>query len=183
MESLKKAHPYVRLARTAVAGHLAGEAPPVSGLEIDPDESLWEQKRACFVSIKTAEGNLRGCIGTISPIHTSLDREIIANAISASTRDPRFPAMTLEELERSVFSVDVLGVPEPVSDTRTLDPKVWGVIVSRGMARGVLLPDLEGVDTVSDQLDIAAGKAGIFDLAGALIERFSVDRYKEEGGA
>ncbi|MDR3255695.1 MAG: AmmeMemoRadiSam system protein A [Synergistaceae bacterium] len=172
-------HPYVILARETVRRCLNGEAPLGAGAEICPDESLWTPKRACFVSIKGRHGELRGCIGTISPVQPSIDREILANAISASTRDPRFDPMTADELDSAVFSVDVLSEPEQIQDLSLLDPAKWGVIVSSGFRRGVLLPDLDGVDTVEAQLDIAARKAGIRDVGSASIERFSVDRYRE----
>lgn len=172
-------HPYVMLARTTVVRHLRDEIPVTSGFEVCTDGALWESERACFVSIKTKDGELRGCIGTISPMLGSLDREIIANAISAATRDPRFSSMTAEELEDVVFSVDVLSAPEPVTDLSELDPKKWGVIVSNGGRKGVLLPDLDGVETVRRQLSIAAEKAGITDMYNLIVERFSVDRYGE----
>ena len=174
-------HPYVRLAREAVARHLSGRSLPASGLEIDSDASLWDIERACFVSIKTLGGNLRGCIGTIAPTQPAIDWEIVTNAISSATRDPRFPPVAMGELMGVKFSVDVLGTPEVVGSRDKLDPKIWGVIVSKGTLRGVLLPDLEGVDTVDDQLRIAASKAGIYGLTGARIERFRVDRYTEGG--
>jgi AmmeMemoRadiSam system protein A len=155
------------------------EPVPKSGLEIDQREERWREPRACFVSIKTLSGGLRGCIGTILPVRPSLDIEIIENAISSSTRDPRFPPMRSGELSGVVFSVDVLNRPEAVKDKGSLDPSMWGVIVSKGALRGVLLPDLEGVETVDDQLEIAARKAGISSLGGAQIERFSVVRYAE----
>jgi AmmeMemoRadiSam system protein A len=173
-------HPYVALARETVRRNLSGEPPVVSGDEIYADNNLWRERRACFVSIKTKEGALRGCIGTISPMHSSIDREIMANAASSSMRDPRFEPITTEELEEIVFSVDVLSVPEPVDDVSQLDPRKWGVIVSMGYRRGVLLPDLDGVDTVFEQLEIAARKAGISNVGDASIERFTVDRYREE---
>ena len=172
-------HPYVQLARTTVERFLRRQALPSSGREISSDAVLWNLERACFVSIKTSHGDLRGCIGTILPARTSLDLEIIDNAISASTRDPRFLPITVQELGDAVFSVDVLGLPEQVSSIANLDPSIWGVIVSRGHLRGVLLPDLEGVETVDQQLSIAARKAGLRSLDGAIIERFRVVRYKE----
>ena len=173
-------HPYVRLARMTVERLLSDEELPVAGAAADSDVELWNKERACFVSIKTLDGALRGCIGTILPTQRGLDLEIIANAVAASTRDPRFPSMTLYELRNVTFSVDVLGLPEPVSDRGELDPSVWGVIVTQGFRSGVLLPDLEGVDTVEEQLDIAARKAGIGKVgSGVTIERFRVDRYKE----
>lgn len=171
-------HPCARLARETVTRLLEGRPLPASGTEAAPSE-LWAERRACFVSIKTRSGALRGCIGTLAPSQRSLDREIIANAVSASTRDPRFPPMTREELPGVLFSVDVLSDPEPVTDLADLDPGEWGVIVSKDGRRGVLLPDLEGVDTVEEQLAIAARKAGIADLRGISVERFRVDRFKE----
>jgi AmmeMemoRadiSam system protein A len=175
----EKPHPYVVLARRTVERYLAGEGVPESGLEVDSGAGLWGFRRACFVSIKTLAGELRGCIGTILPVQASLDLEIIENAISSSTRDPRFPAVKSPELSGVVFSVDVLGEPERIGDKSLLDAKRWGVIVSKGMRRGVLLPDLEGVDTVEYQLEIACRKAGIYDMDGISIERFSVERYPE----
>lgn len=172
--------PCVRLARETVTRLLERRPLPGSGTEAAPSE-LWEEHRACFVSIKTRSGALRGCIGTLAPLQRSLDREIIANAVSAATRDPRFPPMTREELPGVLFSVDVLSEPEPVTDLADLDPGEWGVIVSKDGRRGVLLPDLEGVDTVEEQLAIAARKAGIAELRGASVERFRVDRFKERG--
>lgn len=172
-------HPYVTLARGTVERHLLGKPPYVSGDEVDPDGSLWRLQRACFVSIKKTSGDLRGCIGTISPVQATLDREIIMNAISSAARDPRFPPMTASELTEVVFSVDVLGEPEPVSSRAELDPKRWGIIVKRGMRRGVLLPDLEGVDTAERQIEIAVQKAGLRSAEEISIERFSVDRYQE----
>ncbi|MBR1671537.1 MAG: AMMECR1 domain-containing protein, partial [Fretibacterium sp.] len=124
-------------------------------------------------------GGLRGCIGTLSPAWPSLDREIIENAVLASTRDPRFPPMERRELADAVFSVDVLSEPEPVDSMGQLDPRAYGVIVSKGFQRGVLLPDLEGVDTVERQVMIAAQKAGLHTLDGVKLERFRVERYKE----
>ena len=173
-------HPYVKLARVTVERLLNGDLAPVSGAEVENDAGLWNMERACFVSIKTLTGSLRGCIGTIVPTRRSLDLEIIDNAAAASTRDPRFPPMTPPELKETVFSVDVLSPPEPVSDRGELDPSVWGVIVRQGSRRGVLLPDLEGIDTVEEQLAIAARKAGIVNPgSGLTIERFRVDRHKE----
>ena len=177
---MSEVHPYVKLARVTVEQLLNGKTLPASGAAVESDSDMWNKERACFVSIKTQAGALRGCIGTILPAQSSLDMEIIANAVAASTRDPRFPPMTPPELEGVTFSVDVLGLPEPVLDRGELDPSVWGVIVTQGFRRGVLLPDLEGVDTVEEQLGIAAQKAGIWKIdSGVTIERFRVDRYKE----
>ena len=130
------------------------------------------------MSIKKVTGELRGCIGTLSPLYESLDKEIIANAVSASTRDPRFSPMISSELDNVIFSVDVLSEPQAITSPSELDVKKFGVIVSQGYRRGVLLPDLEGVDSVEQQINIAAMKAGIYDLSNINLERFEVIRYK-----
>lgn len=173
-------HPYPLLARLTVEKFLAGdEVPDNLPFEVSPEADLWNIHRACFVTIKTSGGDLRGCIGTIQPVQPDLGLEIMANAVSAATRDPRFSPMKAAELPRTLFSVDVLGPPEAVGDLSELDPSVWGVIVSRDGRRGLLLPDLEGVDTVEKQLTIAAQKAGLSGYDGAKIQRFSVVRHPE----
>ncbi|MDR1359904.1 MAG: AmmeMemoRadiSam system protein A [Deltaproteobacteria bacterium] len=173
-------HPYPALARAAVASRLARNAPAPQTPEED-NSTLWGAPRACFVSIKTLNGGLRGCIGTIMPTKASLAEEITANAISAATQDHRFRPMTAAELEDVVFSVDILSEPETVTDINTLDPRVFGVIVSKGNRRGLLLPDLPGVRSTAQQLLIAAQKGGISDLKDVRIQRFTVDRYPETG--
>ena len=173
-------HPYVRLARETVVRCLSGRDIPESGLEVDSNPNIWRDARACFVSIKTLSGTLRGCIGTLTPAQASIDMEIISNAISASTKDPRFKPMKHSELKEVTFSVDVLDTPEPVNDISKLDPLVWGIIISKGGRRGVLLPNLEGISDVRQQISIASQKAGITDTAGSTIERFSVRRFMEE---
>ncbi|MDR2161428.1 MAG: AmmeMemoRadiSam system protein A [Desulfovibrio sp.] len=173
-------HPYPALARAAVRHLLKPGTPPPDILR-EGDASLWSTPKACFVSIKTLNGGLRGCIGTIAPSRASLAQEIRENAISAAIKDWRFRPMTAEELDGVTFSVDILSTPEPVEDVRKLDPSVYGVIVSKGNRRGLLLPDLPGVTTVDQQLRIAADKGGISNLAEARIERFTVERYPEDG--
>lgn len=173
-------HPYPLLARLTVEKYLADDGLPDDlPVRVSPDKAIWDIRRACFVTIKTLSGDLRGCIGTITPVQPDLGREIMANAVSAATRDPRFPPMRGLELTRVVFSVDVLGQPELVKNLNELNPSVWGVIVTRDGRRGLLLPDLEGVDTVEKQLTIAAQKAGLRGYAGAEIQRFSVTRHPE----
>jgi AmmeMemoRadiSam system protein A/AmmeMemoRadiSam system protein B len=141
---------------------------------------LLSARAACFVSIKTHAGDLRGCIGTIEPLKSNLAKELIANAINAAARDPRFAPVAPDELDGLRYSVDVLGVPEP-AEFEDLDPKVYGVIVEdkSGRLRGLLLPDIPGVDTARQQVDIAARKAGISDGAPLKLSRFRVDRYRE----
>ncbi len=178
---MPQTHPYPRLARLTLAEHLAGRVPTEALLDvIKAGAEVWSPRQACFVSIKTKDGQLRGCIGTITPLQADLAGEIMANAVSASTRDPRFEPMRAEELDNVVLSVDVLGTPEPVFDFEDLDPLRWGVIVSKGVQRGVLLPDLDGVDTVEKQVNIAARKAGLTSLGGVSLQRFGVDRYPEK---
>ena len=169
----------VRLARETVTRLLSGRPLPERGSDVCASP-LWGRTAACFVSIKTSQGALRGCIGTLVPSQATLDREIIENAVAAATRDPRFPPMTAEELEGVRLSVDVLSDPEPVEGVEQLDPRLWGVIVSKGWRRGVLLPDLEGVDTAEQQVEIAARKAGLGSLEGVALQRFGVTRYREQ---
>lgn len=141
---------------------------------------LLPERAACFVSIKTEEGDLRGCIGTIEPTQESLAEEIITNAISAATRDPRFPPISADELSYLRYSVDVLYEPEPATFD-DLDPKIYGVIVEdmSGTRRGLLLPDIEGVKTAAQQVEIAARKAGIRLGTPLKLSRFRVERFSE----
>ncbi|MDL2316698.1 AmmeMemoRadiSam system protein A [Desulfovibrio sp. OttesenSCG-928-A18] len=174
-------HPYAKLARQTVAARLKGEAlPDAAALDaLSDDRSIWDVHQGCFVSIKNLDGSLRGCIGTFMPTQADLSAEIKANAVAAATRDPRFKPMREEELDRVRISVDVLSAPELVREGMELDPRKWGVIVTKQGRRGLLLPDLDGVDTVEQQLSIAARKGGISNLDGAEIYRFSVSRHYE----
>src|SRR3989442_5692951 len=132
---------------------------------IDPPDELpdfFNARAACFVSIKTRDDDLRACIGTVEPVQDTLAEEIIVNAISAATRDPRFPPVRADELPGLKYSVDVLSAPEPCR-LDDLAPKTYGVIVEdeSGSHRGLLLPDLAGIETVEQQVDIASSKPGI----------------------
>jgi AmmeMemoRadiSam system protein A/AmmeMemoRadiSam system protein B len=144
------------------------------------EDPMLEQRAACFVSIKTNEGDLRGCIGTIEPTKETLAEELITNAVSSATRDPRFPPVAPAELSDLRYSVDVLSTPEPTK-FEELDPKVYGVIVedANGGRRGLLLPDLHGVETARQQVDIATRKAGIKPDTPLKLFRFRVERYRE----
>ena len=153
------------------------------GLSLEPPSNLvglLAARAPCFVSLKTFEGDLRGCIGTIESDKDTLAEEIIANAISAATRDPRFPPVTADELATLRFSVDVLFPAEPVS-LADLDPAVYGVIVEdeSGLRRGLLLPDIPGIDRVEQQVEIAARKAGISAGTPLKLSRFRVERFRE----
>jgi len=144
-----------------------------------PAEPLYGQRAACFVSIKS-RGELRGCIGTLEPAEPDLGREIVRNARSSACDDPRFPPVGPEELPHLTYSVDVLSESEPCT-VADLDPRVFGVIVTAGWRRGVLLPDLAGVDTVARQVAIACQKAGIAPGERFETRRFTVTRHREEG--
>lgn len=165
---------YVRLARLSLETWVieGRRATPPAGL---PSE-LTEKRAGVFVSLKK-NGRLRGCIGTILPVQGSVAAEIIRNAISAGSRDPRFDAVTEEELPELVYSVDVLGRSEPVNSPADLDPKRYGVIVRNEGHCGLLLPDLAGVDTVRRQVEIALEKAGITGEEPYALERFEVVRH------
>lgn len=130
-----------------------------------------------FVSFKK-NGELRGCIGTFAPTQPTIAEEIIRNAVSAGTEDPRFWPIELDELPNLEVSVDVLGAPEQIGGVNELDPQKYGVIVRKGRRSGLLLPDLEGVDTTDEQLSIAMQKAGIRPDEEIDLYRFTVTRYK-----
>lgn len=166
---------YVQLARETVETYVR------TGKKIRVPEGLPEEmysrRAGVFVSLKE-EGRLRGCIGTITPVRRNVAEEIIENGISAAARDPRFHAVEPEELDRLEYSVDVLGETEEIDSPEELDVKRYGVVVSRGYRRGLLLPDLEGVDTVEEQIEIARRKAGIpEDAEDIRLERFEVVRH------
>ncbi len=165
---------YVRLARSSVESYIR-EGRIMNIPEDLPEEMLHTQAGA-FVSIHE-HGKLRGCIGTIAPVTECVAKEIIDNAISASTRDPRFDAITEQELPWLEINVDVLGEPEDIDSQDQLDVKKYGVIVSSGSRRGLLLPDLDGVDTVSQQVLIARQKAGIRPGEKIKLQRFEVIRH------
>ena len=167
--------PYVKLARASVEHYILHHKK--LPLPQDLPSELVSRRAGAFVSIHE-HGRLRGCIGTIAPVQDSLAQEIIDNAVSASTRDPRFDPIKADELAWLEISVDVLGDPEPISSPRELDVKRYGVIVTKGRKRGLLLPDLDGVDTVEQQISIAKSKAGIAEWdRNVQLQRFEVVRH------
>ncbi len=170
----RKEDAYVQLARTALEHYIqTGEALP---LPDDLPAELLETRAATFVSLKL-QGELRGCIGTLEPTQKNVALEIVRNAISAGTQDPRFPAVREHELPAIIYSVDVLQTPEIVDSPADLNPRRYGVIVSKGTQRGVLLPNLPGVFTVPQQIEIAKQKAGIRSDAPVTLARFKVVRH------
>ena len=173
-EKAEKSDAFVKLARASVESWVRDRR--VLSLPADLPAELRARRAGAFVSIHK-NGQLRGCIGTISAAEDCLGQEIIQNAVSASSRDPRFSPITPDELRYLEISVDVLGDAEPVDSPDKLDAKRYGVIVTRGRKRGLLLPDLDGVDTVEEQIRIAKKKAGIREDEDCSLERFEVVRH------
>lgn len=165
---------YVRLARKSMEEYVrTGKVIEIpNGLP----EEMYRQKAGVFVSIKK-EGNLRGCIGTLAAACPSVAEEIVYNAISASTNDPRFSPIEPSELDRLTISVDVLGEMEKIESPDLLDVKKYGVVVTKGRKRGLLLPNLDGIESVEEQIAIARQKAGIHEGETVSLERFEVVRH------
>jgi len=168
-------HPLVQLVKETIENYVRHGKTITAPEELTPE---MERRAGTFVSIHK-HGMLRGCIGTIEPTQTNVAQEVIQNAISAATQDPRFPPIVSEELADLDIKVDVLGEPEPVESLEELDPRRYGVIVksTRDWRKGLLLPDLEGVDTVEYQVDVARLKAGIGPDEPIELYRFEVVRY------
>jgi AmmeMemoRadiSam system protein A len=169
-------NPYVCLAKKALETYV--KTGRVMDVPDDVPDEMLKNKAGTFVSIKK-NGELRGCIGTIMPTKANIALEIISNAISSGTRDPRFNAVKMDELDLLSYSVDVLLEPEPIDSIKDLDVKKYGVIVRSGFRSGLLLPNLEGVDTPEEQVSIALQKAGISFREDFTMERFEVLRYEE----
>lgn len=169
-EARKNESHYVRLARKTIEQYIkTGKIPKPA--------KTGDERRATFVSIKK-NGRLRGCIGTISPTTDCVENEIIDNAIKAATEDPRFSPITEDELQELTISVDVLFEPEKIKSRDMLDVREYGVIVTKGLKRGLLLPNLEGIDTVEEQINIALKKGGIASDENYTMERFKVVRHE-----
>lgn len=169
----EREHPLVGLARETIVNHCLGK-------KTLPPESLtpeMEKRAGVFVSIKK-HGQLRGCIGTTEPTQANVAEEIIQNAVSAGFYDPRFFPIEEDELDELTISVDVLGGAELIQSMQNLDPVRYGVIVRQGHKTGLLLPDLEGIDTAEEQVKIAKRKAGIATDKGIELFRFEVIRYE-----
>lgn len=166
---------FVRLARRAVESYVA------IGFRIEPPDDLppemLEERAGVFVSLHR-HGLLRGCIGTIQPKETSIAVEIIRNAIAAGSSDPRFSPIRVDELEELTYKVDILAAPEPIDSISRLNPRRFGVIVQGSNGRtGLLLPNLDGVDTPEKQIAIAKRKAGIPPEEPCRLQRFEVSRH------
>ena len=174
-EQTAGADPYVKLARLSLETYIR-EGHRLRLPEGLPEE-MTKEKAGVFVSIHK-HGKLRGCIGTIAPVTGSIAQEIIRNAVSAAVEDPRFDPITEDELKWLEINVDVLGRPEKIASMDELDVKRYGVIVTSGYRRGLLLPDLDGVDTPRQQVSIALQKGGIRESEHYQMERFEVIRHR-----
>ncbi len=168
-------NPYVSLARLTVESFVRDER-LIDPSVLELPEGM-RTRKAAFTTIKK-DGVLRGCIGTVEPMHSDLAHEIVANAYCAAFEDPRFPSVHTDELAELTYSVDVVYPPEKVSDVRMLDPSTYGIIVTSGVKKGVLLPMIEGVDTAFKQLEITLEKAGIDPREPYVVERFKVMRHQ-----
>lgn len=167
---------HVRLARQTIELYVRTGRMPEKDMLLELPEEMSDRRAGVFVSLKK-DGRLRGCIGTIQAVQPSIAEEIVCNAVSAATRDPRFLPVREDELDELSISVDVLGDAVPVTSLAELDVKRYGVIVTKGCRRGLLLPDLDGVDTVEEQVKIAREKAGIALEEEIRLERFEVIRH------
>ena len=166
-------HPLVKLAKDTIENYVRDGTIPRPN-ELTPE---MVERSGVFVSLKVG-GLLRGCIGTYEPATANVAEEVITNAISSATRDPRFPPVTPDELSDLEYSVDVLTSPETVKSEAELDPKRYGIIVESGKRKGLLLPNLEGVDTAARQIEICRSKAGISSHEPVKLYRFRVKRYR-----
>jgi AmmeMemoRadiSam system protein A len=170
---VEEIHPLIKLAKETVEGYVReGKTPQLE--ELTPEMA---EQAGVFVSIRR-HGELRGCIGTFEPAKPNVAEEVMSNAINSAMHDPRFFPVTAEELEHLSYSVDVLTRPEPVESINQLDPRRYGIIVESRGRRGLLLPDLEGVDMVEEQIDICRQKAGIPPHEPVKLYRFEVKRYQ-----
>lgn len=173
--------PYVALARASVEGFVRTGSPIALPDGLPPE--LADERAGVFVSLHE-HGDLRGCIGTIAPVTGSVAAEIVRNGVAAASEDPRFPPVRPDELDALSYSVDVLLTPMPIDSIDELDPARYGVIVTKGWKRGLLLPNLEGVDSAQQQVDIAKRKAGIDPFDDDVeLERFEVVRHVRGGEA
>jgi AmmeMemoRadiSam system protein A len=171
-------HPLVELARRTIETYVEEHA------RIEPPDPLlteMQRRAGTFVTIRK-HGQLRGCIGTIHPTQDNVAEEVINNAISAATRDPRFPKVDRDELKDLEIKVDILGDPEPIDSESELDPKRYGLIIQsleHPWKRGLLLPNLDGIDTIEKQVYWTRyHKAGITDPDEPVqMLRFEVARY------
>ncbi|HEY5594118.1 MAG TPA: AmmeMemoRadiSam system protein A [Nitrospiria bacterium] len=168
-----KSHPLVELAKQAICEYLDARTVIQAAAAL---QEAFPQPAGVFVSLKK-NGQLRGCVGTYQPTQPTVADEVIHNAIASATRDPRFSPLTVMELNQIECSVDVLTRPVPTT-RRDLNPQRFGILVVQGSKRGLLLPDLDGIRTAEQQIQMAKEKAGIFADADCALYRFNVQRYR-----
>jgi len=181
--NMKKIGTLPKLARIIVEEFVNTKKIPKIEKDILEDNLLkyFEERAGIFVTIHKKDGNLRGCIGTISPVQNNIMQEIIHNAISACSQDPRFLPVQIDELDNLVYSVSVLQAPEQIDSVDKLDPEKYGVIVASSFSRrGLLLPRLESIKTVQEQVYHAMAKGGIRPNEKISLYRFETVEYKEE---
>jgi len=166
---------YVELARKTIETYVkSGQVLP---LPKNLPQAMFKKRAGVFVSIHKKDGSLRGCIGTFLPTKKNMAEEIVANAIAAAVHDPRFPPVTAAELPHLTYSVDILSLPKPATRSQ-LDPQKYGLLVSTADGRrGLLLPDIPGVETAEDQITICKRKAGILPDEKVSLQIFTVERH------
>ena len=171
--------PYTTLAKTAVETWI--KTRKIIEVPKDFPKEMVRKQAGVFVSLHLKDGSLRGCIGTFMPTKENIAQEIIANAISSATSDPRFPPVSEKELPDLVFSVDILSPPKNVSKVMDLDIKRYGLIVATfDGRRGLLLPDIPGIETPEEQFRICCLKAGIDPSEKVKLQTFTVERHAEK---
>lgn len=168
---------YVKLAKDTIEMYIKKqEIPEMDSIPVE----LRTKRAGCFVSIHKKNGSLRGCIGTIRPVYKNLAGEIISNAVAAATQDTRFEPINENELDNLSISVDILSAPESIESEKDLDIKKYGLIVQAIDGReGLLLPDIEGIDSIDKQISIAREKAGIDKDEQISLYRFAVERHTQ----
>jgi len=171
-------NPFISLAKKTIETFIkTGKILP---LPKNLPKKMTSEKAGTFVSLHKKDGSLQGCIGTFLPTKKNVAEEVIYNSISAATQDPRFPPVTKKELPNLVYSVDILSQPKPTKK-ENLDPKKYGLIVStRDGRRGLLLPDIPGVKTVEEQIEICKRKAGIYPSENVTLQTFTVERHGQK---
>lgn len=171
---------YTKLARQTIQQYLTQKKLPETK---NLNQKLLTKSHGCFVSIHLKNGELRGCIGTITATYKNLGSEIIANALEAAFHDPRFLPLSKEEIKQVKLSVDILSAPEEIYSKKELDPKKYGVIVKSSHNRlGLLLPNIEGIENIDQQIEIASQKAGISSQEEIQLYRFTTERHAERQG-
>ncbi|MEG1433892.1 AmmeMemoRadiSam system protein A [Eubacterium sp.] len=185
-ERLAKADPFVSLATQTIdtwvrTGTRLAEGDFLKRVEDEKAAQRLADPAGVFITIYKS-GELRGCIGTIHPVTKSLSEEIIRNAIEAATYDPRFLPVEEAELNQLSVSVSIMGEPETIDDIAQLDPHRYGVIAEKGLRRGLLLPNLTGIDTIEEQIAAVKRKAGIpdYEADDELGEKLHLQRFEVE---